>query len=195
MITHNLFGDLRTPKFVLYRSVIATLYMFDPLQLDWNKLDSFLTNMMNYVLQRTAFALELLVYISHHGRVLSAQKTILFDITRRLLINPYDKMLRVDSSRFLPTTILLYNLVLLQQEYCNFLEWKQATEKELYAAQTSTISHSFILSEQIKTRLTDLIENNKFKQISLDTSVLILIQLYDYDNQLKVSSMDCVLFN
>lgn len=187
MTTKLLLPDTRVPGFMLMKHFFLMLYAEDARHIDTHELRNFIKQFM-FLLdnQKYEFLLELAIYILRNDQLLLSEKPFLIDLRTEM-----EK--RTRRSNWSKSQLMLRQTYELYEEYLEFIEWKAQNDPRNFATysvhsslNTSSYMSSVLehLSKKIKANLNRLLSNNEHVEMNLDIGVLMLLQLYDNDNEL-----------
>ncbi|KAH9404279.1 Protein AF-10 [Tyrophagus putrescentiae] len=187
LTTKLLIGDTRIAGFMLMKHFFVFLYAEDVRRLNTPELRNFIKNFLLLLdNQKYEFLLELAVYILKNDQVLLSEKPYLVDLR-----NDMEK--RIRRVNWTKAQTMLRQTYQLYEEYLEFIEWKTQNDPRniaTFSVQSSINSNSYMssvlehLSNRIKDNLNRLVSNNRNVEMNLDIGVLMLLQLYDNDNEL-----------
>lgn len=187
LTTKILISDTRVPGFMLMKHFFLILYAEDARHIDTHELRNFIKNFMLMLdNQKYEFLLELAIYILRNDQMLLTEKPFLIDLRTEM-----EK--RARRFNWSKSQLMLRQTYQLYEEYLEFIEWKAQNDPRNFATysvhsslNTSSYMSSVLehLSTKIKENLNRLISNNEHVEMNLDIGVLMLLQLYDNDNEL-----------
>lgn len=182
-----LINDLRMPGFLLMKYFFTLLYSQEAKYINRLELRKFLENFVLLMENgKYEFLLELVLYILSNETTMLSEKPFLIDLRTQM----EKRMRRTKLTKGQDMLQLTYQLY---EDYLEFIEWQAQKDPHYFATSSTTFNSQSYMSSVLKHLSTRLKENlnqllahqrNENSDVNLDIGVLMLLQLYDNDNEL-----------